>query len=331
MHSIQKLLTLDRIKKMILIFNMDGSHTLISASSSGSLQEKRSILSKKCTTIFLASSVKKEHLFGLDIQKNSVQKKDTTLIPLTSEDFSLNYAKPKEFIITKDEVDKLDKKKLIQKLLEEPFKNVEYNIKYKEDQNKCVLKFDNDWINDKLCKYKKEILDRCLLSNKDNLIINSEEDTYIYPLKKNNVIEVKQFLDHKSSKVELEDKSSKVELEDKSSKVELEDKSSKVELEDKSSKVELEDKSSKVELEDKNVIVCLNQPNSEELIRISQRLREHKVFNVTYIIGILLTENMIQSKSLQGNICFNDTEYKYGFYCWLDLPLLTIKMPCFAE
>ena len=268
-------------------FNIDGSYTLISASSSGELQNKLNILENKCTTLFLAKNVEKKCLFHVDVS-NEVKNKTNMVIPLTLEDFSLDYAKSEEVVIIKDKVQQLDKQKLIDRLLSEDFKGVDYSIQHKSEHEKNLLEFNNDWVanNSDLCKFKEETLDSCLLSNKENVIVGTNIDEICKEMSyKYMYISYKKFLKRPK----------------------------------------------KSSLKGKNVIVCLNQTNKEELIRISQILRDYKVFYVTYVIGILLTESIAQSKNLQKNICFNHTNRKYGFNCWLDLPLLTIQNPAPVE
>ncbi|CAC9623400.1 hypothetical protein [uncultured Gammaproteobacteria bacterium] len=257
------------------IFNSD-SYTIISASSSGGLQDKIGVDTDKCITIFLLKAVSKEYkcLFQIDIKGNQSLIQPLMPIPLTTEDFSLAYSKSEEVIITKKYIDKLDEKKLIKKLLDENFKNVEYSFPHNEIYNQDLLEFDETFLKEILENFTSNIFNRCLLSKKDNCIIYRGE------IPENiNKIKIDTFLEDNS------------------------------------------------DVGDKNIIVFLDQSNEKELIQISRKLRKHSVFNITYIIGILLTKDIAQSKTLQNNICFNDTDHKYGFYCYLDLPLLTINKP----
>lgn len=75
----------------------------------------------------------------------------------------------------------------------------------------------------------------------------------------------------------------------------------------------------------KNIIVLLTESNNNELIHISQKLRKCPVNNIVYIIGVLLTDNIQHSKKLKNNICYNNSDYKYHFYCYLDLPLHSVN------
>ncbi len=259
-------------------FNIDNSYTVISASSSGNLQKKIEVGQDKCITIFLPKSIQKECLFQVNIKYTLDSSQSLMLIPLTSEDFSLEYSKSEEFIIRKKDVEKLDVKKLIKKLLTDEFKNVKYCFPYGETYNSDILKFGDSFLNNILQNFSDNMLNRCLLSKKDNYIIYNGKELS----KEENTIKSIDFINNNFQKKALENK---------------------------------------------NIIVVLNQSNKNELIQISQKLRGIQVFNITYVIGILLTENISQSKNLQDNICFNDTPYKYGFYCYLDLPLLTISKP----
>ncbi len=258
------------------IFNSSDSYTIISASSSGGLQGKIGVDTDKCITIFLLKAVPKKYkfLFQIDIKSNQSLIQPLMPIPLTTEDFSLAYSKSEEVIITKKYIDKLDEKKLIKKLLDENFKNVEYSFPHNEIYNQDLLEFDETFLKEILENFTSNIFNRCLLSKKDNCIIYRGE------IPENiNKIKIDTFLEDNS------------------------------------------------DVGDKNIIVFLDQSNEKELIQISRKLRKHSVFNITYIIGILLTKDIAQSKTLQNNICFNDTDHKYGFYCYLDLPLLTINKP----
>lgn len=258
-------------------FNANNPYTIMSASSSGNLQKDIEVDGDKCITIFLPESVKEKCLFKISI---NIQNKNTKKypIPLTSEDFSLEYSKSEEVIITKTDIEKLDTKKQIQKLLNNDFKEVEYNLRRDEVVNDDILNFDNDFLNKILKEFTRNMLERSLLSEKDNLIIY-RGDLLSFG---ENIIKIDDFL-----KTDYDIKGTK----------------------------------------EKNIIVFLNQSNKDELTQISQKIRECQIFNITYIIGILLTENFSQSKNLENNICFNDTSYKYGFYCYLDLPLLSISEP----
>ena len=261
-------------------FNVDNPHTIISASSSGNLQKKIEVHQDKCTTIFLPESINKECLFKVPIKEQ--QPSNLSLIPiaLTAEDFSLEYSKSKEVVITKDIVEKLDEKKLIRKLLNNEFTEESYMFQHDEVCNEDLLKFNESFFvenKDSLKKFTQEIFKRCLLSKIDNYVVYKG----IICEKITNRIEVNKFLDDDSCEVK----------------------------------------------DGVNVIVCLDQSDKNELLKISRKLRHQSVFNITYVIGILLTESIAQSKNLQNNICFNDTDYKYGFYCYLDLSLLTINKP----
>lgn len=257
-------------------FNTRGSYSIISASSSGGLQKEMDVDQDKCITIFLPISVEEECLFRVDIESQHSLSASLVPIPLTAEDFSLEYAKSEEVIITKKLVEKLDSKKLITKLLSDEFKKVKYSFLHDEFYNKCLLKFDEVFLDKVLAKrFTSNILNRCLLSEKDNYVI------YRGKTPKNK---------GKFNKVKVEDFLA-----------------------------------NGLGVMDANVIVFLNQSDKNELIQISRRLRRESVFNITYVIGILLAENIAQSMNLQNNICFNDTDYKYEFYCYLDLPLLTIS------
>ena len=254
-------------------FNFSGLYTVISASSAGGLQEKYHISEDKCITIFLPKSVGKNNLFEVDIQNNQSSGQEKP-IPLISEDFSLEYSKSEEVIITKLNIEKLDTTKTIKKLLHDDFKKVDYKFEYDEILNTKLINFNDGFIDKLLKDFKEKSINRCLLSKKDNYIIC--ENTA------DKVIGVEFFL-----KLDI----------------------------------------SNTDLNDKNIIVCLDQSDKNKLIQISQKLRDYKIFNVTYIIGILLTKSISESKNLQNNICFNDSENKYGFYCYLDLPLLNITQP----
>ncbi len=260
-------------------FNTNDSYTIISASSSGGLQEKMQVIQDKCITIFLPKKILKECLFRVDTNDNYSSSQPLIPIPLITEDFSLEYSKSEEVIIVQSEIDKLDVKKLIKKLLNDKFKHIKYNFLHEENYNFDLLKFEECFLETILKDFTEKMFNRCLLSKKDNYIIYRGKISA--DISKNGVSKIKidKFLEQK------------------------------------------------LELKDKNVIVFLNQSNEKELIQISRRLRGCSVFNITYIVGILLTENIAQSKILQNNICFNDTDYKYGFYCHLDLPLLNINKP----
>jgi len=265
-------------------FNVDNPHTIISASSSGNLQKKIEVHQDKCTTIFLPESINKECLFKVPIKEQ--QPSNLSLIPiaLTAEDFSLEYSKSKEVVITKDIVEKLDEKKLIRKLLNNEFTEESYMFQHDEVCNEDLLKFNESFFvenKDSLKKFTQEIFKRCLLSKIDNYVVYKGIICESADFEITNGIEVKEFLDDDSCEVK----------------------------------------------DGVNVIVCLDQSDKNELLKISRKLRHQSVFNITYVIGILLTESIAQSKNLQNNICFNDTDYKYGFYCYLDLSLLTINKP----
>ena len=78
----------------------------------------------------------------------------------------------------------------------------------------------------------------------------------------------------------------------------------------------------------KNIIIFLPQATNLELIEISRILRKYKhVKNISYIIGILITDDVKQSKNLKSTIRFNNTEYRYNFYCCLDLPVGKVTLP----
>lgn len=254
-------------------FNFSGSYTVISASSSGGLQDKYNISEDKCITIFLSKSVEKNNLFQVDI-KNNQSSGSKKPIPLTAEDFSLEHSKSEEVIITELGIKKLDTKKTIGKLLHDNFKEVGYKFKHDEILDTESINFDDEFLDKLLKDFKEKSINRCLLSKKNNYII--------YKNTTNEAIGVEDFLKLDASNNDLNDK---------------------------------------------NIIVCLNQSDKNELIQISQKLRDYTIFNVTYIIGILLTKSISKSKNLQNNICFNDSDNKYGFYCYLDLPLLGIIEP----
>ena len=63
------------------------------------------------------------------------------------------------------------------------------------------------------------------------------------------------------------------------------------------------------------------------MIKISRRLRKYTVKNISYIIGILVTDDFGQSENFKNNIRFNNTNYKYNFFCYLDLPVGKVTQP----
>lgn len=198
------------------------------------------------------------------------------LIPLTLEDFSLEYSEAQEVIIVKTKIEDLDKESVIDKILSDDFKAINYDFRFNALQNHDMIHFDSELMYSLLndSHFFNDALSRSLLSEKKNCIIydtkipkdiNTEDILYI---KKDDFISTTQ-----------------------------------------------------TGIEDKNIIVFLTQATDKELIHLSQRLRDYPIHNITYIIGVLITDNMQQAKSVQNNICFNDTQYKYDFYCYLNLPL----------
>lgn len=261
-------------------FNIDDSFTIISASSSGDLKRSNEIDDDKCLTLFLQKNENQEEecLFQLDNSNNQSVCDSPRLIALISEDFSLTYSKSKEVIIKKSEVEKLDSKKLIKKILDDEFKTVDYDFYFDEIRRHNCIKFDN------------QSLYRAL---KDNKFI---EDTFsrAFSLEKDNYI-IYDFKNPRDSKTNIK----------------------------AISKTDFLDTSYSGEnIKNKNIVVFLAQAKSYELINISQKLRKYKIINITYIIGVLITDNFQESETLENNICFNDTDYKYDFYCYLNLPLL---------
>jgi len=74
-----------------------------------------------------------------------------------------------------------------------------------------------------------------------------------------------------------------------------------------------------------NVIVFIPQALDSTLIRISQKLRQFDLINITYIIGVLVSSDFKQAKDVENNITFNNTDYKYNFFCYLNLPILALE------
>ncbi len=271
-------------------FNLDRSFTVISASSSDNLRKKNSISSDKCLTLFYPKNKEPhtESLFLVDIENTDKSTNNSTnpkTIPLTSEDFSLEYSKSKEIIITKSEVERLDSRKLIKKILSKEFKNISYSFSHDGIKERDCINFDSNDLYQLLEKngFIKDTLLRSFASEKDNYIIYDFEN----PKEKCLGIKKDTFIKPESH-IETDIKK---------------------------------------DIKDKNVIVFLTQSTGSDLILISQNLRKYDIANINYIIGVLITDSLQHSKNLQNNICFNDTPYKYGFYCYLDLPLLGIIEP----
>jgi len=260
-------------------FNTEDAHTIISASTSGNLRKKNNMNIDKCTTLFYPEDTECEDdvLFELtNIKKSKNESLSPKLIPLTLEDFSLEYSEAQEVIIVKTKIENLDKESVIDKILSDAFKVINYNFKFNALQNHDMIHFDSKLMNNLLteCQFFKEALSRSLLSEKENCIIYDTklpEDICtkgILYIKKDDFIATTQ-----------------------------------------------------TGIEDKNIIVYLTQATDKELIHLSQRLRDYQIHNITYVIGVLITDNIQQAKNVQNNICFNDTQYKYDFYCYLNLPL----------
>lgn len=264
-------------------FNINYSFTVISASSSDNLRAKNNISSDKCLTLFYPKNKepRTESLFLVDI-KNTDNSTNPKTIPLTSEDFSLEYSKSKEIIITKSEVERLDSKQLIKKILDNEFKKISYSFSHDDIKNQDCIEFNSSSLY-KLLENNGFIEDTLLRSfalEKDNYIIYDFEN----PKENCSGIKKDDFIKPESN-IEI------------------------------------------INIKDKNVIVFLTQSTESDLILISQKLRQYCPANINYIIGLLITDSSQHSKNLKNNICFNDTPYKYGFYCYLDLPLLGIKKP----
>lgn len=265
-------------------FNAEGSFTIISASSEGKLRENKNIDQDKCFTLFYPKDSKNKEccLFEIDnIIKNNYSSSPPRLIPLTSEDFSLEYSKSKEVIVTQQKVEKLDTKQIIKKILSCEFNDIDFCFCFDEITNNEHIKFNPKYIYKKLKdKFIKDTFTMSLLSEEDNYIIYDCEKLPNFKSEHIASITKNKFLD---------------------------------------------DSPKETEIDNKNVIVFLIQSTNNELIHISQKLRiKYNSLNITYIIGILATNNCHQSKNLENNICFNDTDYKYGFYCYLNLPIYGI-------
>ena len=270
-------------------FNTGNSFTLISASTSGNLQAKLRISDNNCLTIFLSNHVHSEnYLCQVNISDDNCNAYKLSMptysrvIPLTSEDFSLEYSVSQEVILTKIQIQKMDTGNLIEKILADDFIGIDYEFIHDDIKGRQCISFNSEFLYEAIKKVKfiDKIFYRALSLELDNLII----------------------FQHKDPKEDL-NKVGKLKLDDF---------------------LKLNVNSNCIN-GNTNVIVFLVQSTNHQLLMISQRLREFKPANVTYVVGALLTANLEQSKNLKNNICFNNTDYKYSFFCYLDLPILEIS------
>jgi hypothetical protein len=280
-NTIPQIVNFQSYRKNSIDFNTEDAYTIISASTSGNLRKKNNMNINKCTTLFYPKDTECEDdvLFELtNIKKSKDESLSLKLIPLTLEDFSLEYSKAQEVIITKKKIEGLDEENVINKLLGDRFKTIEYHFKFNAIQNHEMIYLEPHFIYWVLedSNFLKDILSRSLLSEKGNCIISDLEEIKDFRLETENIVFIK-----KDDFITTTQK----------------------------------------DIENKNIIVFLTQATDKELIHLSQKLRDYKIHNITYIIGVLITDNVQQAKSVQNNICFNDTDYKYNFYCYLNLPL----------
>lgn len=268
-------------KQNSIDFNSEEEFTIISASTSGNLRKEKQINKNKCLTLFYPKNPQQKEmcLFELNETGEKLTSSSPRLISLTTEDFSLEYSKSKEVIITKNKINNIDKNQTIKKILSLEFNRISYGFSFNEIKKRNQIKFNEKYIYNIINKneFIKDTLDRAL-SLKNNCIIydfkNPENSVKnIEGIKKENFISS----NYKKSYIM-----------------------------------------------NKTVVVFLTQTTDSELISISQKLRKFNVVHITYIIGVLITSSHQQSTNLENNICFNDTNYNYGFYCYLNLPLSDI-------
>ena len=268
--------------------NSINSFTIISASTSGRLREKLRIEDDKYLTLFYPKDKNnnEKYLFGIEGTSKNTHP-SPRLIPLTSEDFSVEYSMENETLIVKEEVEKMDTEDLIPRLLSNGVKKIQFEIEHSEVQKREVIKFEIESLLNFLEKEKfiEDAFLRSCTSEADNTIV-CDESSYTF---------IKKIIKTEPKHVEIK---------------------------------KLLGNSECNNIDDKNIIIFLPQATYLKLTKISQKLRKYKyVKNISYIIGILVTDDFGQSKNLENNICFNNKKYKYNFYCCLDLPVGRVTQP----
>ena len=267
--------------------NLTDSFTIISASTSGGLREKLCIENDKYLTLFYPKNKKdkEKYLFCVDHPSDNTHPSPRQ-IPLTAEDFSLEYSMAKETLITKKEVEKMDTHKLIPMLLSNGVKEFKFECKYSAGEEREIIKFEIRALLDFFKKeaFIKDAFLRSCTSETDNTIV-CDESSYTF---------IKKIIKTEPKHVEIK---------------------------------KLLGNSKCNNIDEKNIIIFLPQATYLKLTKISQKLRKYEVENISYIIGILITDDFEQSKYLKNNICFNNTNYKYNFFCYLDLPVGKVTQP----
>ena len=137
------------IKKQNIDFDKNNTYTVISASTSDNLRTELNI-KENVTTVF-SSFTSKNVYYNISIneEKNNPSKEHNKLIPLTSEDFSLEYNSPTPVLISKDKVLSLDQKKTIKKILEKLNKEelfVEQSLEFETKEVYEILKKDMNFL-----------------------------------------------------------------------------------------------------------------------------------------------------------------------------------------
>ena len=261
--------------------NNKEAFTIISASTSGGLRKKLQVDSDKCLTLFC--DVDNEMTLFRTTTPEPHKIESPQLIPLLTEDFSIEFSKSREVVITKTMVDSLDKKKIIKTLLGEDFGKVQFKFIRDEIKNRNCLNFNHSV--EKIAKilkdkgYLEDVFEHALSATRNNHIIADYQEHSFELFKQGKIVDKDEFIRSKKDDYGFDGC---------------------------------------------NVIVLLNQTTNHELLTISRKLREFENLKVNYVIGVLLTDSFSQSKRLESNICFNNTDFKYPFYCWLNLPLLNI-------